>query len=151
MRLRFRDTDVPYPLSTIKGRLKLSGLSEKEVSEIIQVSASKIKTIPNPTEEILLNLVRESLDSRKDSIRVNFETLTKYEELRRKTHDIPPVVVIIEVASATGKSIIANEIVHDLVATRFISSDTVRQVLRSTMSEDDFPEQIGRASCRERV
>lgn len=140
MRLRFRGSDVPFPLSIIKGRLRLSGLSDKQVSEIVQDAVSGLKSTENPTEEILLNLVRNTLESSEDSACDNFETLTKYEKLRGESHEIPPIVVILEGASATGKSIIALELVHDLVATRFISSDTVRQVLRSTMNEEKYPE-----------
>jgi 2-phosphoglycerate kinase len=60
--------------------------------------------------------------------------------MRRESHEIPPIIVVLEGASANGKSIIALELVHDLVATRFISSDTVRQVLRSTLNEEEYPE-----------
>lgn len=140
MRLRFRDTDVPYPLSVIKGRLKLSGLGEKQVSQIMDVVLNKVKSITNLSEDNLLDVVRNSLGSSEGFVIDNFEVLTRYEKLRGQSHEIPPIVVVLEGASATGKSIIANEIVHDLVATRFISSDTVRQVLRSTMNEEDYPE-----------
>ncbi|MGD9396608.1 MAG: hypothetical protein PVJ05_09295, partial [Candidatus Thorarchaeota archaeon] len=54
--------------------------------------------------------------------------------------EIPTIAVVIEGASATGKSLIALELMHDLTATRFISTDTVRQVLRGMMSEDQHPE-----------
>ncbi len=140
MRLRFRDADIPFPLSVIRGRLRLSGLPDMRASDIEQDVVSKLSSIVNPTEEILLNLVRNSLESSHDSIRDDFETLTKYEEMRRESHDIPPIVVVLEGASANGKSIIALELVHDLVATRFISSDTVRQVLRSILNEEEYPE-----------
>ncbi len=140
MRLRFRGVDSPFPLSVIRGRLRLSGLPDKQVSDIVQDVASKLSSTVNPTEETLLNLVRHSLESSNDSIRDNFETLTKYEEIRRESHEMPPIIVVLEGASANGKSIIALELVHDLVATRFISSDTVRQVLRSTLNEEEYPE-----------
>lgn len=140
MRLRFRGVDSPFPLSVIRGRLRLSGLPDKQVSDIVQDVASKLSSTVNPTEENLLNLVRNSLESSSDSIRDNFETLTKYEEMRRESHEMPPIIVVLEGASANGKSIIALELVHDLVATRFISSDTIRQVLRSTLNEEENPE-----------
>ena len=140
MRLRFRGAEVPFPLSVIKGRLRLSGLPDKQVSDVMQYVVSRLNSTANPTEEILLNLVRNSLESSNDSIRDNFETLTKYEEMRGEYHEMPSIVLVLEGASANGKSIIALELVHDLVATRFISSDTVRQVLRSTLNEEEYPE-----------
>ena len=133
MRLRIRGADVPFPLSVIKGRLILSGLAENQASDIMQNAVRKLESIANPSKEILLNHVRKALESSKNSVRENFETLTKYENMRSESHDAPPIVVILEGASATGKSVIAVELVHNLVATRFISSDTVRQVLRCTM------------------
>ncbi len=140
MRLRFRGVDSPFPLSVIRGRLRLSGLPDIQVSDIVQDVVSKLSSTVNPTEETLLNLVRNSLESCNNSIRDTFETLTKYEEMRRVSHEMPPIIVVLEGASANGKSIIALELVHDLVATRFISSDTVRQVLRSTLNEEEYPE-----------
>ncbi len=137
MKVRYRDTDVPYPLSVVRGRLKLSGLSEIQVADVIDTICD---TLTNPAEDILLQFVRESIESSNPSIIENFDKLSEYEKLKGMSKDIPPIVVVLEGASATGKSIVGLEIVNNLVATRFISSDTVRQVLRSTMSENEYPE-----------
>ncbi|MFX1605647.1 MAG: hypothetical protein ACFFDD_07045 [Promethearchaeota archaeon] len=136
MKLRLRDEMIPYPLSTIKGRLRLSGLSDSAISEV--VSSQAIGEIE--TEEMLFNYIREALDSYDSSILSNFEILTKYENLRGEFPELPALAVIIEGASATGKSLIALELLHDLTATRFISTDTVRQVLRGITSEEKNPE-----------
>lgn len=137
MKVRYRDADVPYPLSVVRGRLKLSGLSEKLAVDIIDNICDVLK---NPTEESILQLARESIDTNNPSIVDNFDTLSKYEILKGESNNIPSIVVVLEGASATGKSIVGLEVVNNLVATRFISSDTVRQVLRSTMSKEDYPE-----------
>ncbi|MHA2026018.1 MAG: hypothetical protein ACW98U_08970 [Candidatus Thorarchaeota archaeon] len=143
MKLRIKDTNVPYPLSVIKGRLSLSGLPDMRISEIMREVVGKMESSNNPTEETLLSFVQEFLESNGQNVREDFETLTRYERMRADDIEIPPVVVILEGASATGKSVIALKIVHDLVATRYISSDTVRQVLRSTLKEEEFPEIFG--------
>jgi 2-phosphoglycerate kinase len=136
MRLRLRDEEVPYPLFTIKGRLRLSGLKDQDISEVIHSS-----TVQNcKTEEALLNYVRESLDSYEPEVLTNFNTLTKYESLRGESPDLPAIAIILEGASATGKSLLALELMRDLTATRFISTDSVRQVLRSIMDEEKYPE-----------
>lgn len=140
MRLRIQDTDVPYPLSIIKGRLSLSGLPDLRISEIMRDVVGSIESSKNPTEERLLSLVRESLESEGQNVREVFDTLTNYEKMREDNIEIPPIVVILEGASATGKSIIALKLVNDLVATRYITSDTVRQVLRSTLKKKKYPE-----------
>ncbi len=138
--MRFQGTNAPYPLSVMRGKLKLSGLSDKQTCDILHSLVNEFKSTKNLTEYTLLNQVRISLDSFDNSIRENFETLIDYDKLREKSREIPSIAIILEGASATGKSVIAVELVHDLVATRFISTDTVRQVLRSTLSEDDCPE-----------
>ena len=136
MRLRLRDKEVPYPLFMIKGRLRLSGLNDQAISEVMHSSS-----VHNcKTEEELLNYVRESLNSYRPEVCNNFEILTKYEELRGTTLELPAIAVILEGASATGKSLIALELMRNLTATRFISTDSVRQVLRSIMDEEKCPE-----------
>ena len=136
MRLRLRDDMVPYPLFTIKGRLRLSGLSDQGVSEVMKETL----VMNIETEDALLSQTRESLESYNQEIRTNFDTLTKYENLRGENPEIPAIVVILEGASATGKSLIALELMRDLTATRFISTDSIRAVLRGILSEEKHPE-----------
>ena len=136
MKLRLRDEVVPYPLFTLKGRLRLSGLSDHHISEVLTESMVE----KAETEKTLIDSLRESLTSYKSTILTNFETLTKYEHLRGRSLNVPSIVLVIEGASATGKSMLALELMRDLTATRFISTDTVRQVLRGMMSEDQHPE-----------
>jgi 2-phosphoglycerate kinase len=136
MRVRFQGADVPYPLSVIRGRLKLCGLSHLESSSVLDdvVSKHDSTSLNDLLSKILTNLKKNHASVVKD-----FETLTRYEELRTN-QDVPSLVVIMSGASATGKSIIALELVNDMVATRFISSDTVRHVLRNTLDEATHPE-----------
>jgi 2-phosphoglycerate kinase len=136
MKLRFRDDVVPYPIFAIKGRLRLSGLGDKAISEVMgDPLFDEIET-----EDALLNFVHKSLDLYQPLIRTNFEVLTRYENLRGESSELPAIVVVLEGASATGKSLIALELMHDLTATRFISTDSVRQVLRSILNEKEYPE-----------
>ena len=136
MRLRLRDDVVPYPLFTIKGRLRLSGLNDRSISEVLKESV--VENIE--TEAALLSHARESLESYNHEILANFDTLTKYENFRGENLQIPAIVIILEGASATGKSLIALELMRDLTATRFISTDSIRSVLRGIISEETNPE-----------
>lgn len=136
MRLRLRDEIVPYPLFTIKGRLKLSGLNDQVISEVMKESV----VVNFETEDALLSHTRECLESYNEEIRTNFDILTKYEYLRGENSEIPAIVVILEGASATGKSLIALELMRDITATRFISTDSIRVVLRGIMSKENHPE-----------
>lgn len=136
MRLRIGTEEIPYPLFTIKGRLRVSGLTDHAITEI--VNEESLRDIE--TEGDLYSHIRKSLTAFDGSIRSNFEVLTKYETLRSESSDLPPIVVAIEGASATGKSMIALELIHDLTATRFISTDSLRQIIRGLVSQEDHPE-----------
>jgi 2-phosphoglycerate kinase len=136
MRLQFQGVDVPYPLSVVRGRLRLCGLSHFQASSILD---DVTRDFESKSLDDLLNNVLAILEKEYSSFINDFEVLTKYESLRAD-QVVPSLVVIISGASATGKSIIALELVNDLVATRFISSDTIRQVLRNTMDEKTHPE-----------
>lgn len=136
MKLRLGNNLIPYPIFTIKGRLRLCGLADSAVSQVVNdVVNSEVKT-----EEDLLNRIREVLNLQQPSILRNFEILTRYESLRGDSSKLPAIVVVIEGASASGKSLIALELMHDLTATRFISTDSIRQVLRGLLKEEQYPE-----------
>ena len=114
----------------------MSGLNEQAISEVMnEVSLAGIES-----EEGLLNQIRNSLCSFENSINHNFETLTKYEKLRGESSNLPAIVVTLEGASATGKSLIALELMYDITATRFISTDSVRQIIRGVVNQEMYPE-----------
>lgn len=136
MRLRVGNEEIPYPLFTMSGRLRMSGLNDHSIAEIVDEESLK----EAKTEEDLYGHIRDSLAAFENSIRSNFEALTKYEMLRGESPSLPPIVAAIEGASATGKSLVALELIHDLIATRFISTDSIRQILRGLISQESHPE-----------
>ncbi|MBN2229149.1 MAG: hypothetical protein JW779_06105 [Candidatus Thorarchaeota archaeon] len=140
MKLRFQDNSIPYPISIQRGKLRLSGLDLHEISDIIS------STMPDPansetlTENQLIESIRSSLSNYPDSVKQNYDLLMQYEQLRGEDESIPPLVLVLEGASATGKSLLAIELIQDLTATRFISTDTVRQLVRGVYQEKQAPE-----------
>jgi 2-phosphoglycerate kinase len=136
MRIRLGDLEIPYPLFTVKGRLRLSGLNDQAISEVV----SEIARSNFETEEALLNHIQDTLESFKSEVQDNFQTITRYEKLRGKNHELPAIIVVLEGASATGKSLVALELIQDLTATRFISTDSVRMVLRGMLNQEKHPE-----------
>ncbi|TFG31221.1 hypothetical protein EU528_06825 [Candidatus Thorarchaeota archaeon] len=136
MRVRIQDLEIPYPLTTISGRLRLCGLSELATAQIL----SGLGDTHPAAEEKLLTYVSDTLGSISSEISKNFRLLNIYEELRGTSDKIPPLILALEGASATGKSMLAIDFVHYLSSTRFISTDTVRQVLRGIYSKDEYPE-----------
>ncbi|MHA1575852.1 MAG: hypothetical protein ACTSU3_00685 [Candidatus Thorarchaeota archaeon] len=141
MRVRIQDQEIPFPLTTIRGRLRLSGLGDVAISKILSdIKKNQSTSQKIPTESDLTKFVEDALHSESPLILKSYETLNTYEHLRSVSDEIPPIILALEGASATGKSMLAIELVNDLAATRFISTDTVRQVLRGIYSKKDHPE-----------
>lgn len=136
MKVRRGDDAVPFPLFTLKGKLRLSGLDDQSILEVLQEA-----TLENiDSSEGLFNHVYDSLSSFNPEIQTNFSTLVNYEKARGEKRNIPAIILVLEGASATGKSLIALELMRDLATTRFISTDSVRMVLRGIMSKEEYPE-----------
>ncbi|MFX1580263.1 MAG: hypothetical protein ACFFBJ_11485, partial [Promethearchaeota archaeon] len=136
MKVQLGDDDIPFPLFTIKGQLRLCGLDDQSILEVLHEAT--LETIDS--SEDLFNHVYDSLSSFNPEIQTNFNTLVNYEKARGEKRNIPAIMLILEGASATGKSLIALELMRDLAATRFISTDSVRMVLRGIMSKEEYPE-----------
>lgn len=139
MRVRIQEQEIPFPLTTIRGKLRLSGLTETEISKIIS-DIKKYHSNKIPTESDLTKFVEDALKSYSPQIIKNYETLSEYEHLRGESDQIPPIILALEGASATGKSMLAIDLVQDLVSTRFISTDTIRQVLKGIYKKKNHPE-----------
>ncbi len=140
MRVRIQEQEIPFPLTTIRGRLRLSGLTDTPISQIL-AGIQKYQSDKNvPTESELTIFVEDALKSHSPQIIKNYKTLNEYEHLRGISDEIPPIILALEGASATGKSMLAIDLVQDLVSTRFISTDTIRQVLKGIYKRKDHPE-----------
>ena len=131
---------MPYPLAALRGKLRLSGLSDLEADRaIIELKRHFSSSGETPTQKDLMNVCRQLIDSSGTTILEDFDTLVQYDTLRRST-DIQPIVVVLEGASATGKSMLALDLIANLAATRIISTDSVRQILRGIYTPKEHPE-----------
>jgi 2-phosphoglycerate kinase len=124
----------------LKGRLKLSGLSDIDADKIIERIFTEFSAQQIVEEKSILSSVRDELSSLHPQVIDAYEILTQYEELRRLSADTPPIILILEGASSTGKSMIALEMIYNLGVTRILSTDTIRQVLRSIENQKEHPE-----------
>lgn len=141
MKVRINGHPIPYPLTLLKGRLKLVGVPSNKIEMLISDVVSKeIRSDGQYTEDGLMARVSSMLQSLDDDYSKKFETLLEYDFARRTDSSLEPIVVVLEGASGTGKSMLALDMIRNIGATRIISTDTVRQVLRSTLSQDDHPE-----------
>jgi len=140
MRVRIQNDDVPYPLSILRGRLRLSGLQDTEVAGIIAGSLASHPSSKFWTEEELVNSIEKALLGHPPHVRENFQLLTAYEQARGLSDSNRSLLLVLEGASATGKSMLAMELLQDLAATRFISTDSVRQIMRGIYTKQSHPE-----------
>ncbi|UCH04993.1 MAG: hypothetical protein JSW05_02205 [Candidatus Thorarchaeota archaeon] len=140
MRINHHGAEMPYPMAALKGKLRLSGLSVLDADKtIMELERHFSSSGEIPTHEVLVETCRQLIESSGTTIIQNFDTLVRYDTLRRSTY-IQPIVVVLEGASATGKSMLALDLIANLAATRIISTDTVRQILRGLHTPDQHPE-----------
>ncbi|MHA1958662.1 MAG: hypothetical protein ACW99U_00370 [Candidatus Thorarchaeota archaeon] len=140
MRVGSKVTAIPYPKTLMRGKLRLCGLSSADAEGITQEVFQRRSRTDVIELETLIETTRNVIEREQTSHIEDFDLLTQYNRLRRETDIVPPVVLALEGASATGKSLLAMSMITNIGATRFVSTDTIRQVVRSTLSEDDYPE-----------
>ncbi len=140
MKIQFQDTEIPYPLAILRGHLRLSGVIDSEIAAIISELSTRKPQSGSWSESKIIDFVQDNLQKRNSEITNSFASIITYENLRSIKEDVPPIVVVIEGASATGKSMIALDLIQAISPTRFISTDTVRQLLRNTHSKVKYPE-----------
>jgi 2-phosphoglycerate kinase len=131
---------APYPIAILIGRLRLSGVSGINAERIAETVLTEFSDNKVVEEKSILSLIRNELSSLSSDISKAFEILTQYDDLRRSSQNTPPIILILEGASSTGKSMIALEMIFNLGVTRILSTDTIRQVLRSIKDEKETPE-----------
>jgi 2-phosphoglycerate kinase len=140
MRINHQGAEMPYPMATLKGRLRLSGLSDLDTHRtIMEIERHFAASGETPTHQGLAKVCRKLIESSDTTILEDFDTLTQYNTLRKNT-DIQPIVVVLQGASSTGKSMLALDLIANLAVTRIISTDTVRQILRVLHTPAQHPE-----------
>lgn len=141
MRMKYRGKTIPYPLTALKGRLRLSGLSRLDAESAIAELQKRFSDNDEiPAYDDLISACRKSVRSMNAALLDDFDLLERFNSLRRKGTDTQPLVLVLEGASATGKSMLALDLIVNLAVTRIISTDTIRQVIRTGHSPDEYPE-----------
>ena len=140
MKVYLNGISNPYPMIVLRGKLKLCGFDSLKAEKIIQGIINDSKSWKHlKTEDELFSICRDSVTSHDSKIRNNITTIMEYDNLRRNT-SLPPIIIIIEGASATGKSMLTLAMTYNLSITRVLGTDTFRQVQRSIYSKEKHPE-----------
>jgi 2-phosphoglycerate kinase len=111
-----------------------------DVERIIANAAHGLRKRDTVTEDDLVQACRSKIPAKDLAMLHSFDVLTEYERLRREGIGPPPVILALEGASGTGKSLLALNMIFNMAATRIISTDTVRQVLRDFRPKETNPE-----------
>ncbi len=137
MRVRIGDTVIPYPINRIVGHLRLVGLSYNDCFRLTQPLYNNARIFE--LSELLEYLNKEIFNISEEAAE-SFELINRYQGLRRSKRGVPPIIIVLEGASATGKSLLSISVISNLGLARIISTDSVRQILRSVISKDEHPE-----------
>ncbi|TXT55630.1 MAG: hypothetical protein BAJATHORv1_30009 [Candidatus Thorarchaeota archaeon] len=129
--MRDKKESLPYPLVVLTGRMRLSGLSWVLAESITQQIRKK-----NPDD--LIQTCIDHITPFSTEAAERFEFLSEFSNSRKE--DIPSIILSLEGASATGKSILSMGMIRALSASRIVSTDTIRQVLRAKGSVEKHPE-----------
>jgi len=135
-------TEIPYPDSVIRAKLRLGGLSGSQLESVMEkIRRKHAKGVGVVDEDTLtLELLELAEMTKRSANHDRLNLVMRYYEARRSSQGLPPVIVVLEGASATGKSMMTLELIEDLAATRILTTDTVRQALREVYSEKTHPE-----------
>ncbi|RLI58365.1 MAG: hypothetical protein DRO93_10025 [Candidatus Thorarchaeota archaeon] len=138
MTIHFRQ--IPYPTNILFGHLLLSGLSHCDAERVISAlltDADRGEMVTSDSAIYTEAIRRVELLSK--SAARHLTLIFRYQSARGES-SLPPVIIVLEGASATGKSMLAIQLTYELGATRVLGTDTVRQVLRSLHDEAEVPE-----------
>ncbi len=119
------------PRVVVESRLRLAGLDASTREQVLAALPEVPHGIAWP-DDSAIDVVGSD---HRDGLRIVLE----YDRLRA-SGTVRPIVLALEGASATGKSVVALEMVQCLAPTRTVTTDTVRQVLRAVLSAEQYPE-----------
>ena len=137
MRVRIGDHVIPFPIGLLRGRLRLAGLDYELCDRILHRFVDDANMYPYSE---ILQYLEKSVAEIDNSIVHNLRTIRRYEEQRREHRETPAIILVLEGASATGKSLLAMPMIEKLGVTRTIGTDSIRQIVRSLTDPAEHPE-----------
>ena len=122
---------TPFMDQALRSSLAITGLPPVILDDIIQKTKETIRSLGGVIErERLIGVVEELLTSY--GVEERYRTWESFRELRRKEIYTKPIIILISGASATGKSVIATDLIGRFAITRIYSTDSIRQMVRIT-------------------
>jgi 2-phosphoglycerate kinase len=127
---------IPFSRGILARSLLKLGLDSTRAYDIAtrlhdELRAQGITTV---TRQHLARVVSERLGAH-----VGVEIAARYEKLRLFKRSDRPLVLLVGGSTGSGKSSLATEVAHRLDITRILSTDSIRHVMRSMISERLLP------------
>ncbi|MFW6134717.1 MAG: ATP cone domain-containing protein [Elusimicrobiota bacterium] len=131
-----RDFEMPFSSSILATSLEAIGLNfaaSQEIAEKIRAELikKKIKVIPRKK---LRNMIYEEIKESGDK-----RTADKYIKFRKIMALDKPLIILMGGSTGSGKNTVSVEIAHRLDITTVITSDIIREIMRSLFTEGILP------------
>ncbi len=122
---------TPFVDQALRSSIAITGLPPRIIDAVIEEVKERIRTMGGVVErEELVSIVEDLLSPY--GVEDRYRVWEKYRELRRSGEYDRPLIMLISGASGTGKSIVATDIIGRFAITRIYSTDSIRQLVRTT-------------------
>lgn len=131
-----REHGLPFSKGLTASSLMVTGIGPVRayrVANLVEEKLEELGTTTVPTEtlqELTVDVLREEAGDRYAETFIKWQSVA---ELNR------PLIILLGGATGAGKSTIATQLATRLGITRVVSTDAIREVLRSTLTEEMFP------------
>ncbi len=122
---------TPFMDEALRSSIAITGLPPRELDRIIEMVRNVLKERGGVvSRNELIRIVTDLLTPY--GVEERYITWEAYRELRRTGKYDKPIIVLLSGASATGKSVIAADLIGRFAITRIYSTDSIRQIVRIT-------------------
>ena len=130
------DNKFPFSRGILARSISNSGVSPEEAYQLVEETKKELEESGN--DMILSRDIKEFV-SRK-LVERGYDKQNRYYLTRSAIkNSSKPLLILIGGGSGVGKSTVSAEVAHKLGITRVVNTDTIREIMRSIISEDLIP------------
>ncbi|MFP4521881.1 MAG: hypothetical protein ACLFQK_07020 [Fibrobacterota bacterium] len=134
--VKFRDTEIPFIRSKLAKSIVAAGVDHYAA---FGIAAEVEFTFLSRGSSIIKRKELQKEVHRTLTKNLGEETADRYISLHSIRRPAKPLIILTAGATGTGKSTIASELAYRLDIKRLISTDSIRQILRSVIDESENP------------
>ncbi|MGM0484282.1 MAG: ATP cone domain-containing protein [Candidatus Krumholzibacteriota bacterium] len=130
------DNKFPFSRGILARSIANSGVSPEEAYQLVEETKKELEETGN---DMILSRDIKDFISRK-LIERGYEKQNRYYLTRSAIkNSSKPLLILIGGGSGVGKSTLSSEVAHKLGITRVVNTDTIREIMRSIISEELIP------------